>query len=247
MKLFHWIVSIFAAFAIGAFAFYSRTSLPLTLLTMVIVFGITLFVVANTSRQSRKNALVAALNTLPANVGTSRNSRRYLASAAVATRYLLAKLGADDEHIAAVAAASDKPIGVMTDEAAAAEDPINVELLGVTNRTLPLVAAAAITLGADVYSDGTGKVTVKPTAAGTYWRVGTALTAAGAANDPIEVAMIRPRKLIVIAALTSTNGTAAAASASLANLAAEAEKIGDDVRAIAAALDGDADVALATT
>lgn len=40
----------------------------------------------------------------------------------------------------------------------------------------------------------------------------------------------------VTVALTSTNGTAAAASASLANLAAEAEKIGDDVRAIHAAL-----------
>lgn len=36
--------------------------------------------------------------------------------------------------------------------------------------------------------------------------------------------------------LTSTNGTAAAASASLSNLAAEAEKIGDDVRAVHAAL-----------
>lgn len=36
--------------------------------------------------------------------------------------------------------------------------------------------------------------------------------------------------------LTSTNGTAAAASANLAGLAAEAEKIGDDVRAIHAAL-----------
>lgn len=40
----------------------------------------------------------------------------------------------------------------------------------------------------------------------------------------------------VTVALTSTNGTAAAASASLANLAAEGEKIGDDVRAIHAAL-----------
>lgn len=40
----------------------------------------------------------------------------------------------------------------------------------------------------------------------------------------------------VTVALTSTNGTAAAASASLENLAAEAEKIGDDVRAIQAAL-----------
>lgn len=36
--------------------------------------------------------------------------------------------------------------------------------------------------------------------------------------------------------LTSTNGTAAAASASLANLAAETEKVGDDVRALHAAL-----------
>lgn len=36
--------------------------------------------------------------------------------------------------------------------------------------------------------------------------------------------------------LTSTNGTAAAASANLSGLAAEAEKIGDDVRAIHAAL-----------
>lgn len=36
--------------------------------------------------------------------------------------------------------------------------------------------------------------------------------------------------------LTSTNGTAAAASADLAALAAEAEKIGDDVRALHAAL-----------
>ena len=40
----------------------------------------------------------------------------------------------------------------------------------------------------------------------------------------------------VTVALTSTNGTAAAASADLAALAAEAEKIGDDVRAIHAAL-----------
>lgn len=40
----------------------------------------------------------------------------------------------------------------------------------------------------------------------------------------------------VTATLTSTDGTAAAASASLANLAAEAEKIGDDVRTIHAAL-----------
>lgn len=41
-----------------------------------------------------------------------------------------------------------------------------------------------------------------------------------------------------VVALTSTNGTAAAAAADLAGLAAEAEKIGDDVRALHASLFG---------
>jgi hypothetical protein len=45
----------------------------------------------------------------------------------------------------------------------------------------------------------------------------------------------KPVKVVIIAALTSTDGTAAGA-ADLAALKAEAEKIGDDVRAIGAAL-----------
>lgn len=198
------------------------------------------------ARGFRRGSLFAATNTLPANVGRSRYTRRYKASAAVATRFLLCKKGADDEHAAAVAAASDEPIGAFTDEPAAAEDPTDVALFGISPSTLPLVAAAAITMGAEVYSDGTGKVTIKPTAAGTYWRVGTALTAATADGDPVEVLPIKPRKLIVVSALESTNGTAAGA-ADLAALKAETEKLGDDLRKIAAALDGNADVALATT
>lgn len=223
---------------------------PQTTLTLLAVAGLcagAVYIVANQKRSVRRRGLTNAVNTLPANVGTSTNSRRFRAAAAQATPWLLGKTGADAEHIALVAAASDEPIAAYTDGVAAAEDPIDGELLGLTNRTLPLVAAAAIGVGVDVYSDGTGKVTIKPTAAGTYWRVGSSRTAAGADNDPVEVLTIKPRKLIVIAALTSTDGTAAGASASLANLAAEAEKIGDDVRAIAAALNGNADVALATT
>lgn len=192
--------------------------------------------------------LISAFNTLPANVGSSRESRRYLSSAAIGTKFLVVKAGADDAHCAVVSATADKPMGIVTDEASAAEEPVDVELLGVTARTLPLVAGAAIaSLDQSMYVTAAGKVTTKPTAAGTYWRIGTNKTLADADGDPVEVATHAPRKLIVIAALTSTNGTAAAASANLAGLAAEAEKIGDDVRAIAAALDGEADVALATT
>lgn len=246
----------FVALLVIALGLIVGTSiLPAAALNVLAVVGVpaaAVILVANTHRASR---LVTAVNTLPANVGSSKHTRRYLATAAIAVpapcpasnaRYALVKKGADDEHAAIVAAASDEPIGAATDEAAAAEDPVNVELFGINARTLPLVAKAAIGLGADVYSDGTGKVTVKPTAAGTYWRVGKAMTAAGADGDPIEIMPIRPRKLIVIAALQSTDGTAAGA-ADLAALKAEAELIGDDLRRIAAALNGDADVALATT
>lgn len=73
---------------------------------------------------------------------------------------------------------------------------------------------------------------------------------AGAANELIQAVLIRPYSIGAVVltstngtaaaaipgALTSTNGTAAAAAADLAALAAEAEKIGDDVRAIHAAV-----------
>ncbi|MDF3058031.1 MAG: hypothetical protein K0R17_2246 [Rariglobus sp.] len=59
----------------------------------------------------------------------------------------------------------------------------------------------------------------------------------GAAGDVIEVIDIAERTAVpAVYALQSTNGTAGAASANLAGLAAEAEKIGDDVRAIYALL-----------
>lgn len=195
---------------------------------------------------SRRGRLVGAINTNPANTGQSTRSRRFRASAAVATRYLIGKIGADEDHIAVVSATADQPIGVLTDEPAAAEDPVDVELLGISERTQLMVAGEAIDEGEAVYTTAAGKVQDKPTAAGTYWKVGVAATPAAADGNLIEVYPCTPRKLIVVSALESTNGTAAAA-VDLNALKAEAEKIGDDLRKIAAALDGDADVALATT
>ena len=57
----------------------------------------------------------------------------------------------------------------------------------------------------------------------------------GAANEIIECVLIGPKLIGNSLVLTSTNGTAAAA-ADLAALKAEAENIGDDVRALYAAL-----------
>lgn len=210
---------------------------------------------ANIVRDLRRAALVVAVNTLPANIGTSHRSRRYLATAAVATPFLLAKIGADDQHAAVIAAAADEPIGAFSDEAAAAEDGVDVELFGVTSRTLVLVAKVAIGLGADVYSNGDGKVTVKPTAAGTYWKVGKALTASTADGDPIEVAVQKPRKLIVLAALTNTAGDIADTNSTAVNptkadfdsLLVAAGKLQADFLLLAAALKTGADIDYATT
>ena len=233
-----------------------QTLLSAIFIAFCLIYASALLVSWARGSKYRSRHLIPAINTLPGNVGSSKNSRRYLASAAVATRYLLAKAGADDEHIAVVAATSEKPIGVITDEAAAAEDPVNVELLGVGNRTLPLVAAGAIAVAADVYATALGKVDVKPTAAGTYWRVGVALTAPGAANDPVEVALCKPRKLSVVAALTQTAATQIAGLNSTAVnptksdhdlLLAEAGKLQADFYVLKAALNSDADVAWATT
>ncbi|MEW6306186.1 MAG: capsid cement protein [Verrucomicrobiota bacterium] len=128
--------------------------------------------------------------------GTHEGAFTSKTDAAIATRYLLAKDGSDDSHVA-VCGASDIPLGVMTDEAEAAEDLIAVEVLGVSKRTLLMVASEAIDRGEHVYTAASGKVQDLPAGAGTYYEVGVALTAASADGDLIEVAHCVPRKTIV--------------------------------------------------
>jgi hypothetical protein len=80
------------------------------------------------------------------------------------------------------------------------------------------------------------------------------MQAADAENDVIEMLPCKPRKLIVIAALGNANSEisdltigSVYSAAEVQALRTKAEELADDVRAIAAALNGDADVALATT
>lgn len=154
--------------------------------------------------------------------------------AAITTRYLLMKRGSDAHHAAVCTAASDEPLGICTDEATDAEDPIAVQLLGVIKASVLMVAQGTIAADVDVYSYGDGTITVEPTTAGTFWKVGKSRTL-GAAGLEMEVEPCRPEKLVVIAALTCTDGTAAGA-ADLAALKAEMELATDDLRRIAAAL-----------
>lgn len=149
-------------------------------------------VVATTPAVKRRG-LVSAINIAE---GTHKNAKTYKADAAVTTRYLLAKIGSDAAHSAACGA-SDIPIGFMQDEAAAAEDLIAVELLGISNRTLLGVASEAITAGEAVYTAAGGKLQDLPAGAGTYYKVGHALTAASADGDLIEIQHCAPIATVV--------------------------------------------------
>lgn len=247
------ILSLLFAVIMSLVAFFAPSHLVDVLLGTAAIAAIA-WLVADVARGFRRSRLVSAINTNPANFGThAAGGISMLASAAITTRYRLVKKGATALHIAIPTATADEPIGVCEDQPAAAEDPVNVIMLGAHAGTVPMVAGGTITDGADLYMTSNGSVVVKPTAAGTYWGVGSARGAWGI-NNVLEVIPRKPRKLIVIAALGNTNGEIAAltisgsySQAEVQALRAAAEELADDVRAIAAALNGDADVALATT
>jgi hypothetical protein len=125
--------------------------------------------------------------------GTHSGNLTKLTDAAIATRFLLVKKGSDTAHIAVCSAITDRPIGVCTDEAAAAEEPVNVALLGSSKSTLKVVASGAIASGTRVAVTAAGKV---QTAVATQYPIGIALTDAGADGDILEIDPINPAAVI---------------------------------------------------
>lgn len=105
----------------------------------------------------------------------------FLASAAIA-QYARVKL--DAAGTISTAGLTDKDIGTAQQAAFAAGDQVNVKL-----RTAPgthkMIAAGAVTNGAAVNTQASGKVDDAATATG--YVLGVALEAATAANDIIEV------------------------------------------------------------
>lgn len=113
-------------------------------------------------------------------------TKNYVAGGAIPAATIV-KLSSDTAVVAA-AAATDSLIGVSTDIAAASGERCDVILQGIAF----VVAGAAITRGALVTSDGSGRAVAAAPGAGTNNRViGTALEAAGALGDVIRV-LINP-------------------------------------------------------
>jgi len=122
-----------------------------------------------------------------ANVGEGCHNKGKLtkkADAAIATKYLLVKVGTDADHVAACGA-TDRPLGVCYDEADAAEDYVAVFTFGAAGETLLMIANGAVTMGDLLYTAASGKVS-SYAAAGSFC-VGRALTTATADGDQVEV------------------------------------------------------------
>lgn len=164
--------------------------------------------------------------------------------ATVATRYLLCKEGTDGDHVD-TCGADTLPLGVYTDKVTTIEDEVAIELLGIANRTLIVVASEAMTVGDDVYTAANGKVQDEPASAGTYYKIGRALTAASGDGQELVIAHHAPQKVIVLALMGNTNSEISALTSSATTTQAEfnalrdkCEELADDVRAIQTALQG---------
>ncbi|ACB76697.1 hypothetical protein [Opitutus terrae] len=179
-----------------------------------------------------------------ANIGEGTHPHPALyTDAAIATRHLLFAVGSDATHIA-VAAADDCPLGTVPDEAGAAEELVEVDLL-TNGKPRLMVASEALAADVDVYTADGGKIQNEPAVAGTCYLVGRTRAAAAGNNSKVEVLPCKPIKLVVIAAPTQTaDGTIAALNSTAVNptkadfdaLLAEAGKLQADYYALAAAL-----------
>lgn len=176
--------------------------------------------------------LAANTATFPEGVANLR------AEEAVATRFLIGRPGTTASQVL-LCDEDETPMYLIKDTATAddatAGNPLACRVLGAGQSPDRGVGSEAIAANVDVYVADGGKLQGEPAAAGSYHKVGRSVTACSGDGAEFVVTYHAPIPVTVIAALTSTNGTAAGA-ADLAALKTEAEKIGDDVRGIAAAL-----------
>jgi hypothetical protein len=125
-----------------------------------------------------------AANTYDAAVEVHDATVRRTNDAAVTARHLLWKKGAADGTVA-LNTDGDCPLGTIDNTETGTGEGQTVLLLG-RGPTKKMVANEAITAGEQVFTADDGKVQDTPTGA-TVYLVGTALTAAGADGDIIEV------------------------------------------------------------
>ena len=119
---------------------------------------------------------------------------------AVPARYLLVKRGSDAAHFA-IAGAGDRPIGVCEDQTSTAGValpglPLRVSRLGVSTRSKNVAINSAVAQDDLLVPAANGCAQTLPTAAGTYWVIGSA-EQAGAGSGVVEFIGCLPYKIVV--------------------------------------------------
>lgn len=213
------------------------------MLLLVVAAGLIGLASLISTKLQRENSRLFAL----ANFGEGEFAEGRLTKkldAPITSQFLLCKAGTDADHVD-ICGAANEPIGVMRDDDLAIEDLCHVELLGIANRTLRVVASEAITAGSLVFTAANGKVQDQPAVAGTYFLIGRALTAAAADGDTLAIAHRPPLKVVVLALMGNTNSEISALTSSATTTQAEfnalrdkCEELADDLRAIQTATQG---------
>lgn len=164
--------------------------------------------------------------------GTHEGKITKLTDAAVATRFLIMKTGSDAAHAAICTAATDQPMGICTDEASAAESPVNIAVLGSGDSTLKVTLGGTVVKDDLLVANAAGKAVAISSTAGVYWSIGVALQG-GASGEAIEFDP-QPRKVVVSAVWnpTTANGVIAALSSSATTTQAEFNALRDKVEII---------------
>lgn len=133
-----------------------------------------------------------------------------VADAAIARNLLVRMTSATNVDLCG---ASQRPLGVASEnETSASTQRIPVNPMALTGTKI-LVASEPIAVDAEIYTAASGKVQDLPAAAGTYFRVGRALTSAAADGDPIEVETHAPIRVVVLANAADLAALKAAATA----------------------------------
>jgi len=133
---------------------------------------------------------------------TPKGRATAVADAAFTSRYLIAKRGAYDYSIA-IAGQGDLPFGVVPDMSPFPDPelsyPLPVNILGLDEDTERMIASGAINIDSLLTTDAAGQIRAVPAAAGTYWVLGKAKTAAVAQGDQVEVIPCFPYQAVVAA------------------------------------------------
>lgn len=187
-----YLYSLFIALALITGLFLAPVATGNVLLVVALCCAVVFFV-ANHKRTLRRSSLTGAINIAE---GTHMGKISKKADAAIATRYLLVKFGTDVDHVA-VNGANDKPLGISTDESAAAEDLLTVAFLGAAGETRKCVVSEAIALTDELWTAAGGKVQNVTATAGTYYKVGRPLQVGAADGDVIEFEPCFPVAIVV--------------------------------------------------